>query len=495
MHLLSIAPHHVKALRPANAFAVLWLSILFLALMPSAEAAGEDNVLEGIDQYLSESVSSLSAPGVAVALLHHGDVVYTRVWGVTGGSKTAVTTDTPFLIGSVSKPLTALAIGQLVDAGRIDLDAPISKYLEGFSVTTPSGDPARIKVRDLLGHTSGFSTGSGLRVADLGLRGPESLMRAVDLLNGEVLAAMPGERHIYSNANYLLLGAVIERQTGELFSDFMQTEVFDRLGMRHAAADHARAVQNGWQPGYRSWYGRSIANAPIFDDAGASYGYLTASISDLARFAAELMQPTAFPESFVRTLFQPLSSFGQDMGYGWGWRTGKLGGEDSFAWHAGANADFRAEVAMLPEYGWAIVVLTNRNNILEEERVSRMVIGVANLLRGQEAKPLPNSVPILRWVFGGLVGVLMILTITIGYWSARSTKPLRRTWFAWLCVATMLAAGLALIPTILTAHQVSWRTTHLFMPDIAASAVLASVLLILMAALTFRRILGPRKTD
>lgn len=469
--------------RRALAIVSALLSLILLAYPLPSSAIEQKHTLSRIEQYLQQAVPQLGAPGVAVALVHEGDIVYSNVWGSTSDG-TPVTLDTPFLIGSISKPVTALAIRQLVMDGAVDLNAPISLYLPDFRTIGPDGKPAQIRVRDLLGHTSGFGTSSGLRVADLGIQGENALNHAVELLRGEALAATPGERHIYSDANYLLLGALITQRTGRSFADHIQASVFDPIGMQNAAASFSRSNENGWQSGYRSWFGHSVRSRVPFDDAGASYGYMTASITDLGLFAAELMQPAVLSHKTVEGLFEPLSRFGRDMDYGWGWRMGQLEGEEPYIWHAGSNADFRAELAMLPERDWAIAILANRNNVLEEERMTRLAMDIARILRGKSVEPPEFSASPVRWLTASLAAILTLITLGLAWRAGPKAPRVRKRWLAWIFSGLLLAAAVLLVPVMNAAFGVTWRTSNLFAPDVTAATVLISVLLATMGLLT-----------
>lgn len=179
--------------------------IAFLALvLPLAALANEPS--RSIEQFVDAQWPATGAPGVAYAVIDNGDV-RTGVRGTRlAGGDQQITADTPFLIGSVSKSFTALAIMQLIEADKIDLDEAVGTYLEVFS-----GRPsAKITIRQLLSHTSGFSTVQGNSMhMDHDANEANIAERAAQLAAWD-LAFAPGERWEYSNANYHVLGAVIE---------------------------------------------------------------------------------------------------------------------------------------------------------------------------------------------------------------------------------------------------------------------------------------------
>lgn len=438
-----------------------------------------DAATQAVDQYLDEAIPQLNAPGTAVALVYEGEPVYFRAWGVTGGTVEPVTQNTPFLIGSVSKPLTAWAIQELAAEGRIELDSPISRYLPDFNAQLPNGSPAVLTTRQLLGHTSGISTAAGLRLSDLGAKDKGTLQRIAGELSGTELSFSPGMGHEYSNANYILLGAIIETVSGKAFADYMKESVFEALEMKNAAADAASASAHGWQPGYRSWFGVSVHSDIPYDNSGGPYGYIAASVTDLAEFISKIQRG---PASVREKLFTPIGEVGSNAFYGMGWRLAELDGEELYVWHAGANADFRAEIAMLPERKWAFIIVTNRNNTLEEIRVSQVVMGVRDILRGKQSTQPEFTTSPLRWAFSSLLFALALLCVWLS-WRLFRRVPSKHP-MVWFAVAlALVASAIGFIPIVASSVGVGWRTIRLFVPDLAIVSMGIAGLLAVAAVL------------
>ena len=132
---------------------LLALSFTVLPVAAAPHAGAPD--IASIDTYVSTQMQANHIPGVALGLVHNDQVVHLRGFGEANQSGRAVTPHTPFILASVSKSFTALAIMQLVEAGKIELDAPVQRYLPWFRVADPVAS-ARITVRHLLSHTSGL---------------------------------------------------------------------------------------------------------------------------------------------------------------------------------------------------------------------------------------------------------------------------------------------------------------------------------------------------
>ena len=151
-------------------------------------------------------------PGVAIAITKGDQVVQVGGYG-HDSSGAAVTATTPMPVASVSKSFTALAVMQLVEAGKVALDAPVRQYLPDFRIADPRG--ARITVRQLLNQTSGISDGT---LPEKSLPQPDSLAAAVVRARAATLAAEPGTKHVYTNTNYHLAARLVEVVAGEPFA-------------------------------------------------------------------------------------------------------------------------------------------------------------------------------------------------------------------------------------------------------------------------------------
>ncbi|WP_162137276.1 serine hydrolase domain-containing protein, partial [Paenibacillus senegalensis] len=350
--------------------------------------------------YMEQVFEELKVPGAAFALVHDGEIVYSDAWGITGGEKRAVGTDTPFLLGSISKSITAYGIMRLVQEGLIELDTPVQAYVPWF--TAAEGQPSeRITVRQLLSHTSGFSSSSGFALSDLGDQHPDAIQRTAQQLSSIVLTAEPGERYQYSNANFITAAVLIEEVTGLKYADYMDQYVFTPLGMHNAGADNKQAEEHGWQPGYRSWFGFSISSEIPYDNAGAPYGYISASVIDMARFIAAMQNPgEALTAEFIDEMVQPVVQTSARNHYALGWRITPADLEQGGTriWHAGSTPDHLAHLFLLPESGWGAVILTNRNNRVEEVSMLYVVNGLREILTGGEPSPFQAPRAAERWV-------------------------------------------------------------------------------------------------
>ena len=232
-----------RIIAAAGVIALIAVNTLPASSGPAAPAADS-----AVADYVAAQIADAGYPGASIAIVRDGRLSLVRGVGAADGSGRPVTPDTPFVIGSLSKSLTALAVLRLADAGAVDLDAPVARYVPGFR--TASADPTPITIRDALTQTS------GLPGSAIDLSSPVSTItdQVATLATVEPVSA-PGARYAYSNANYVVLGAVIEAVTGQDYPAAMQTLVFDPLGMKHTTADPDAARGLGLGDAHRLWFG------------------------------------------------------------------------------------------------------------------------------------------------------------------------------------------------------------------------------------------------
>ena len=196
---------------------IAWIALAFL-VQPVYAASSTSSDLAKIDSFIRAQLDESRIPGLALGIVQGDQIVHLQGFGKADDSGRAVTPQTPFLIGSNSKSFTALAVMQLVEAGSIRLDAPIHKYLPWFRVADPSAS-AMITVRQLLNQTSGLSTYTGRSL----LVGSETgtLEQAVRNLRTEAIVSPVGTSYNYSNANYMILGLLVQTISQEPYGDYI----------------------------------------------------------------------------------------------------------------------------------------------------------------------------------------------------------------------------------------------------------------------------------
>ena len=187
--------------------------------------------LPNIDSYITTTIQRNNIPGLALAITQGDQITFSKGYGTAGNGR-IVTPDTPFYIGSQSKSFTALAIMQLVEQGKLDLDAPVQTYLPWFRVADPQASQ-KITIRHLLQHTSGLSEAGYVSnfPPDTDL---ETLVR--DLSRAKIGAPV-GTKMQYFNPGYDTLGLIIETVSGQSYGDFINEHIFAPLKMTNSFTD------------------------------------------------------------------------------------------------------------------------------------------------------------------------------------------------------------------------------------------------------------------
>ena len=341
-----------------------------------------------VDRYAERQMTAGKVPGFTLALVHGGQIVHTRALGVADPTGRRVTPQTAFILGSLTKSFTALAIMQLVEQGRVVLDAPVQRYLPWFTVRDQR-ESAAITNRELLNHTSGIPKSAGLQI----VRGEKARTQSQQaaLMSGVRLAHAPGAAFEYSNANYWLLGLVIEAVSDTAYATYVQQHIFAPLGMTRSFTSETEAERQDFARGYRIWFGRPRAEDLPFYWRELAVGYLISSGDDMARYlVAQLNGGSIAGRSVISAeALQQMQTPPPGMPYAMGWLADNVDGVPVL-WHTGAVANYHGDMLLIPSLGWGVVWLANTNNFALEDELSEGMKGVAAILIGYDPPPPPR---------------------------------------------------------------------------------------------------------
>jgi CubicO group peptidase (beta-lactamase class C family) len=388
----------------------------------SLEATNANISFDDLDAYVQRQMTLLRIPGVALAVVEGHQIVHLRGFGRAQPDGAPPTPQTPFFIGSLTKSFTALAVMQLVEAGKIDLDAPVQRHLPWFRVADAQAS-AQMTVRHLLNQTSGLSTSAGeIILADFD-DNPGAAERQARALSSLVLARPMGAAYEYSNSNYQLLGLVIEAAGGESYANYVQRHIFDPLDMDHTYTSPALARQNGLAEGHQYWFGLPILSADMPLPHGAlAAGLLISSAEDLARYLiahlnggrcgdARLLSAGGIDEMHRGAVDCGVAGLGpierflvkdMDLGqYGMGWSVDQIG-QTPVVWHGGTLPHFGGYMALLPRQKRGIVLLYNANHHWYMPVLTEFGMGATALLVGEKpmASPFTRVIP---WMLRALL--------------------------------------------------------------------------------------------
>lgn len=296
-----------------------------------------------------------SIPGLSVAVAKGSQVLWSEGIGYSDLThQVNVTPLTGFRIGSVSKPITAAALGVLVERSALDLDAPVQDYVPSF--------PEKrwpVTTRQLAGHLGGIRHYQGDEFFSA-VNYPD-VLSGLAIFENDPLINEPGTEYFYSSYAWNLISAVVEGASGESFLDFMQREVFDALEMDHTVADRNRPIVANRTRFYVLDDEGEVVNAPYVDNSykWAGGGFLSTP-EDLLRFANGHMAPGYLQAETLELLFasQTLPD-GTGTDYGIGWRSFSNDHGERIVSHGGGSVGGRTILTLNRDNGLIVAVVAN----------------------------------------------------------------------------------------------------------------------------------------
>lgn len=342
----------------------LFASVLLTFVVVSAQAPAplSADKKAAIEVAIASFMSRQNIPSISVAIVQDGQIRFQGGYGITDLENFVPTRQyTVYRIASVTKPMTAVAAMQLVEKGKLDLDAPVQNYVPGF--------PAKqfpITSRQLLAHLSG--------VRNYRPNEPEYTVRyntltdALNIFKDDPLEYEPGTRFLYTSYGYTLLGVVIEGASGMRFDDYMRENIFKPAGMVRTRVDDVLAIIPNRARGYKPRvYGQLDGNYqnPVLMDSSYKIpaGGFVSTVEDMARFAIAVQNGTLIkPATFAEMSKSEKTRDAKETGYGYGWYVGVIGGFAADAGavsHGGVQPGFTGDLVILPKKRIAVVILAN----------------------------------------------------------------------------------------------------------------------------------------
>jgi CubicO group peptidase (beta-lactamase class C family) len=296
-----------------------------------------------VDRIVKEAMAKHDTPGLMVAVVDHGNVVVERGYGVKKlGSPEPPDADTVFYIGSVSKAVTAVGAMLLVQQGKLDLDQPVSTYLEGLPPTW-----RHIKVRQFMTHTSGIPQVPKAR----------TFADALARVAGVPLDFKPGSSSEYNNFNFAVTGQVIETLSDQPYLDFMRQNVFAPLHMDHTGI----GVQSPNQAtGYHDAPKGRVAGGPDVVLYGVPSGGLQSTVADMLKLDAALREGRILRPATAKAMYEPTVPPGSHHPWNFtpGWQSRVGGGVQVIAKNGGVTG-FISMWQIVPSRGASVIMLWN----------------------------------------------------------------------------------------------------------------------------------------
>lgn len=355
-------------------------------IQPIAEAELEARLVQAANS---------AAPAVVFGALWRDGTAFVHAVGKADLQRSSdLRVKAPMAWFSITKLFTATAVVQLAETGRLDLDAPVSRYLPERHLVRGG---RQVTIRHLLSHSAGLPNPIPVTWVHLATETAPGLDKLVTRLMGTnpKLDFEPGERSSYSNLGYLLLGQVIERVSNMTYEEYLRRKVLDPLECDSTGFDipsgqptgyQRRLSMTGWAARWmldRRFFGKAVAGYwPLkpFTVDGAPYGGLIGPIHDLLKFARMILsdgmgEHSRFLEQIsVRSMIQAtISSRGRELSVGLGWQLGREDGH-AFAYHVGGGGGYHSELRVYPDLGYAAAVIATETSF-PTESLTRLIVG------------------------------------------------------------------------------------------------------------------------
>ena len=346
-------------------FIVIYISAIFVTYLRSIERNHQSFEIDSLEKYIIQYMDWYNLPGLAVGLVNDGEIVYTKGFGVKCVNGTEeVTKNTIFSIASVTKLFVGISVMQLYEENKMDLNDPISKYLPYFELSDSLYK--NITITQLLNHTSGLPDDSGDEFY-LSWKNPEyddsALERYVKGLKIKNLESIPGEKYIYSNIGYEILGCMIAEVTGVSLEEYINKNILEAIDMPQSNMLLKNIDKNLLAC-------PNILNKDLkyeqneffpYTRRHAASGTLLSNVEDMCHFAITILNRgkidgrRILKDSSLKKMLTPEN----DNPAGLSFHVEKIDSITTLIFHAGGDPGFRTEFIIIPEKAIGVVMMTN----------------------------------------------------------------------------------------------------------------------------------------
>ena len=346
-----------------------------LLLLIAVHAAAQSTLLSvekraKIETAITAVMSQAGIPGLSVAIVANGKLAWSNGYGLADLENfVPAKASTSYRLASISKTITATAIMQLAERGKLDLDAPVQKYCAAF--------PAKqwpVTTRQLLGHLSGVRHYKDGELIYENTKHYTNLNDTLSFFKDDPLLHEPGTKYLYSTYGYNLLGCVIEGASGQTYLEYVRKNIFEPAGMATIRDDDPAAMIPNRAQGYEKTRNGELRNSALAD---VSYkipgGGFCSTVVDLANFAIALQSGKLLkPETRAQAWTTQKLKDGKDSTYGLGWQLSEYNGAREVA-HGGNQSRVTTYLYMQPERNFAVVLMMNLESVNIRTQLARQI--------------------------------------------------------------------------------------------------------------------------
>ena len=329
-----------------------------------------------IDSLAGATLDAGRVAAMSIGVRRGDDVLLMKGYGLADiENDVPATAETVYRIGSITKQFTAAAVMQLVEAGAIELDDPMTEYLPDYPMQGHV-----VTIRHLLTHTSGIKSYTGLEEWRPKIRLDLTDEELVALVRDEPFDFAPGERYLYNNSGFYLLGMIVAVASGEPYRDYLGTHIFEPLGLAGSSYCDERPIILNRAEGYELVRGELLNDEPLSMNQPGAAGALCSTVGDLLDWTRALREGVVVSAAGYEQMTTPgtLGS-GAATSYGFGLGLGQLVGHPSVS-HGGGINGFSTMLAHYPETDLDVVVLSNTPGPHVDrtaETIAKWALGVA----------------------------------------------------------------------------------------------------------------------
>ncbi len=369
--------------------------LMMVPLLAQTQPTLSPELRKGVDDIAQQVLKTTGVPSASVAVVQDGKIAYVQAYGSARlDPQMAATPAMRYSIGSISKQFTAAAVLMLAQEGKLSLDDTVSKYIPGLT----EGD--KVTIRELLSHTSGYQDFWPQDYVPPLMLKPINAEQIMDIWARKPLDFQPGTKWQYSNTNYVIAGAIVEKVSGKSLMDLLTERVFTPLQMKSLTNTDANRLPPSDPGGYFRY-----ALGPLHPAPKEGHGWMFAAgelamtPEDLAKWDISIMDQTVLsPASYREMETEIVRRDGVGTRYGLGVFVTDNSGHRVLE-HGGEVSGFVAENIVLPDDKIAVVVLTNQD---ASEAAGGIGKQISTLLLKAATPADPKADELMRKVYDGL---------------------------------------------------------------------------------------------
>jgi len=387
---------------------IIALAILVLCL-PQLSIAQEIDFLR-LENYLKTEISANQIPGLAVGVIKEGKIVFCEGFGKSGRKASPVTAESPFLLASLTKSFTGMAISQLENQGKLRYTDKVKDHLPFF--TLKDADYAdSITIDHLLDHRSGIPRISSYKTNRKGLGLEEKARRLKDIKGTGRF-----DHFNYANDNYALLGLIIEQVSGQSYEEYVRQQILVPLGMSSTFFSQEEAAGHKLAKGHQLYFGIPIASGIIYHRANLPNGGILSSAEDLCQYlkAHLVRDSTSRPVLPALDKTNDLFKTSSEGIYRKGWFINESNGKKFFS-HGGQLSDYRNFFGFYPEEQMGLVVLINQHSLFLNNQIGQISENVLQFLENGSLPEAANrKLNLSYWLFivlSGMSGIFFMISL------------------------------------------------------------------------------------